>query len=220
MNDPILHPTAERLQAFVENALDAGNRAIVESHVLGCALCQSEAEEWRSLFALLATLPQHAPSPKFADHIMAHVALPDPWYVRAAARVHARVHVFTPKTTRGWAFATACISLPMAVFGALVYWILSKPYITPTGLLAFAYERAHDFVSGTTSGALAGLLQSDIALFFVRGLETFANAGLRATGALLLGVAMLTALSAWFLYQNLFRTTKQREEPNYVSYSF
>jgi len=220
MNDPILHPAAERLQAFVENTLDGGDRAVVESHLLSCPSCQGEVEEWRSLFAMLSAMPRLDPSPHFVDLVMKQVRLPDPWYVRAAARVGQQLQVFTPRTTRGWAFATACMSLPVAIFGALTMWLLSKPYITPQGLVAFAWDRAHNFVSGSANATFAGVMQSDLALYAVRGVEALTKAGLGATGALIFGIAVSIALSAWFLYQNLFRTASKREDHDYVSYSF
>lgn len=220
MNDRILHPTADRLQAFIEGTLAEGDRAVVDSHVLGCAVCQGEVEEWRSLFAMLATLPQHEPSPHFADLVMSGVKLPDPWYHRAAAYVGAQLQVFTPRTTRGWAFATACMSLPIALFGALTMWILSQPGITPDTLLSFAYDRAHNFVSGQASSAMAGMLQGDVGFLIARGFELLSKAGLGTAGALAVGIAMMIALSAWFLYQNLFRTSETREENDYGSYCF
>lgn len=220
MNDPILHPTAERLQAFAENALGDGDRAVVESHLVSCTTCQADLEEWRSLFTLLSTLPQHSPSPHFADLVMKRVKLPDPWYVKAAARIGAQLQVFTPQTTRGWALATACMSLPVMLFGALTAWLLSKPYITPQGLVAFAADRLNNMISGSASATYAGVMQSDVALYFARALETLAKAGPGAAGAALMLIAFSIALSAWFLYQNLFRTATKRENDDYVSYSF
>jgi hypothetical protein len=220
MSDSIMHPTAEKLQGFVEGLLDASDRVVLESHLLGCAECQSEVEEWRSLFSVLATLPQHEPSPAFVNRVMAHVTLPDPWYVTVPARVVARVERYAPKTTRGWATATAFLGLPIVLFGALVaYFAISKPYFTPSGMVAFVYERSAIFLNQTTQNTVATILQSDIALFAARGLAAIANAGAGAAGALLLALSTATALSAWVLYQNVIRKTT-RENHNYVSYSF
>lgn len=219
MNDPILHPTADRLQAYVEKALDAADFAVVDSHLNGCPQCQSEVAEWRSLFTMLATLPQYAPQPDFANRVMAQVRLADPWHVRVAARVSNRVQVFVPKTTRGWAAAAALLALPAMLFVTLAYWLLSKPYITPGGLVAFTYERVTALASSFATDVLAGVLQTDVALYVARGLGAVSDAGLGAAGALFAAVAMATALSAWVLYQNLFRTTT-RENRSYVSYSF
>ena len=220
MSDAMIHPTAEKLQGFVEGLLDDADRVILASHLVDCSDCQTEVEEWRSLFAMLTTLPQHAPAKGFATRVMAHVTLPDPWYVRAAARVGKQLLVFTPKTTPGWAVASACMALPLVFFGALAAWLLSKPYVTPTGLLAFTIDRVQAGFASLAQGTFVALLQSDFALFVARAFDTMTNAGLGATGALAAAIAMATALSAWVLYQNLFRTTTTRENHTYASYSF
>jgi anti-sigma factor RsiW len=220
MNDPILHPASDRLQAFVEGILDAADSAIVESHLQGCTACQSDAEQWRSLFSVLATLPQYAPAPNFAARVMAHVKLPDPWYVRAAARVTAELQLYVPKTTRGWAVATACLGLPVLVFSALAAWLLSKPYMTPQGVLAFAADRIESFATSNASGMYANLLQSNAALYLARGLESLSNAGLGATGAVLAAFTLGVGVSIWYLYQTLIRTSTTRGNRDYVSYCF
>jgi len=220
MKDPILHPATEKLQGFVEDALAAGDRVVVESHLLGCTECQSEVEEWRSLFAMLSTMPQVAPSRDFANRVMAHIELPDPWYARLPARVSAQLKPFVPKTTRGWAAAAACLALPIAFFTALAAWLLSKPYITSQGLLAFTYDKAKGGISALANGTLSTILQSDVALFAARGLDAVTSAGVGAAGALIFAVSMATALSAWVLYQNLFRTHEARENRHYATYSF
>lgn len=220
MSEAIIHPTAEKLQGYVEGLLDEAERAVLASHFADCTACQTEVEEWRALFAMIATLPQHAPARGFANRVMAHVSLPDPWYVRVAARVGAQLQLFTPRTTRGWAVASACMALPLFVFGTIAAWLLSKPYVTPNGLLAFTIDRGQAGLGSLAQGTFVALMQSDLALFVARALETMTNAGLGATGALAAAIAMATALSAWVLYQNLFRTTTTRENHTYASYSF
>lgn len=223
MNEQTYHPTAEHLQALVENMIDGAERAVLESHLLGCAACRGEVEEWQSLFAKLAALPQFAPARNFADRVMTGITLPDPWYVRAAARAGAQLQVVLPRTTRGWAVATACLGMPVAIFSALALWVLSKPYITPTSLLAFGVSRAEMLVASIAQGTLAHVLQSDVALFLARGLATVSDAGAGAAGALAASVAMAIVLSVYVLYQNLFRkpsTPAKREDHNYVSFSF
>ena len=63
MNEPINHPTAEKLQGFVEGLLDAGDRAVLESHLLGCPECSGEVEEWRSLYMVLGSMPTLSSTP-------------------------------------------------------------------------------------------------------------------------------------------------------------
>ena len=216
----MIHPETERLQLFAEARLDQADRAVVESHLLACDTCGAEVEEWKSLFTLLATMPYHAPSSDFVDRVMAHVVLPDPWYVKAAARVSTQLQVFVPRTTRGWAFASAFFALPIVFFTALTTWLLSRPYITSDGIVSFAVERVQTAFDTAAKGTLSTILQSDIALFFARGLDALVNAGAGTAGALAVTTAMAIVLSIWVLYQNLFRMTTRRENHSYVSYSF
>ena len=217
--DPMLHPNPERLQGYVEETLAAAERAVLESHLLGCDTCRNEVEEFRSLFAALSTLPQFAPSVHFADHVMASVKLPDPWYVRALAKTGDRLAVLAPRTTSGCAFATAFLALPFALFGALATWLLSKPYMTPSNMFAFVVHRGSELLGSATQAVLAYLLQTDVALYLAGQFEAITAAGVGTAGALLAGVAVATAGSSWILYQNLFRANAHRNE-HYVSYSF
>lgn len=217
--DSILHPNTERLQSFVEGILDDGDRAIIESHLVDCPNCQTEVDEWRSLFTVLATLPQFSPSIHFADNVMASVVLPDPWYVRALAKAGDKLHVIAPKTTRGWAFATAFLAVPFAMFAVFATWLLSKPYMTPANVFAFAVDRGGNLIDNIAQGAAARLLQTDLALFVARQLQALSEAGMGTAGAMLAAVAIATAGSAYILYQNLFRANAHRNQ-NYASYSF
>jgi|SRR5688500_5744948 len=220
MNDPMIHPTAEKLQSFVEGLLDVSDRAVLESHLIACPACQSEVAEWRSLYNVLAAMPQMEPAKGFANRVMSHVTLPDPWYVRVPARVAERLQVFVPQTTRGWAAATAFLAMPMLFFVGVAAWVLSKPYITAQGLMSFTYAKASAIVNSVATGTWSTILQSDAALLAVRGMNAVSNAGLGAAGALVFAVSLATALSAWVLYQNLFRPTMKRAIRHYVSYSF
>lgn len=219
MSNSILHPDSEKLQNFVEGTLDDAGRAVLESHLLGCSACQTEVEEWRSLFNVLNELPQFAPSPMFADNIMALVKLPDPWYVRAVVRIGDRAQRYAPKTSRGWALAAACLALPLTLFGVLATWWLSKPYITPSNVFAFGVHRSEEFLNSVAEGALSQVMQTDVALFLARQLDALASAGLGGAAALLAGVAVTTIASAYILYQNLFRANAHKND-TYASYSF
>lgn len=218
-SDSILHPNTERLQSLVEGILSEGDRAIIESHLVECTTCRNEVEEWRSLFSILATLPEFSPSIHFADNIMAAVVLPDPWYVRALAKTGDHLQIIAPKSTRGWALATAFLAFPFAVFAVLATWLLSKPYMTPSNVLAYTVSRGGQLIGTVVEGTTAQLLQTDVALFLARQLEALSNAGMGAAGALLAAVAVVTASSAYILYQNLFRANAHRNQ-RYVTYSF
>ena len=219
MSESILHPNTERLQALVEGTLDQAELAVIESHLLGCATCRQEVEEWRSLFDVLANLPQFSPSVHFADNVMAAVKLPDPWYVRAVVRVGDRLQAFAPRTTRGWALASAFLALPFALFMLVSAWLLSKPYFTPSNVFAYLVHQGEGLLDSMVRSAMAQVLQTDVAVFIMAQLQTIAEAGVGAAGALLAAVAIGTAASAYILYQNLFRADA-RSDHGYVTYSF
>lgn len=212
MTDSMIHPGAERLDAYVEGTLDKGDRAVIESHLIGCDRCQAEIEETRSLFTALAALPHFDPSPGFALRVMQHVKLPDPWYVRAGQYLQ----VFVPRTTRGWAFATGIFSLPLVTFATLVLWLLSKPYITSENLVTFGWMRTSAAAAAAVDTLAAAFMRSDIAIMIARGVQAGFTGGLREAGLIALAFAVLTCLSTWVLYQNLFRSQSRRS--NYASY--
>ena len=219
MSDSTLHPNTARLQSYVEGALPLGDRAVLESHLHECSACQREADEWRALFGVLAQMPQFSPSVQFADRVMASVRLPDPWYIRVLAAVGDRLQVFAPKTTRGWALATAFMALPITVFGALGAWLLSRPYITPAGVASFFMSRAEQMGNSVAQTAITQALQTDIVVLGLRAINRIATAGLGTATALLAAVAIGTAASAYILYQNLFRAEAHRNQ-RHATYSF
>jgi anti-sigma factor RsiW len=210
----VFHPTADRLEALVEGNLVEAERVVVESHLVGCSRCQTEVEELRSLFSVLARMQHFSPSAAFMERVMAQVRLPDPWYV-GATRFLPR---FAPRTTRGWAFASAFFALPLIGFGAIMLWLLSKPYVTGEGLIAFTLNEAGARITAALTSVLSAMLHSDVTLFLARAMETLFSNGLRGAGALAVMFAGLTILSAWVLYQNLFRNPTRRSD--YASYSF
>jgi len=203
MSDPTIHPTSERLQGYAERSLDAAEQAVMESHVVSCQICQNEVMEWQNLFAAMKDLPQFAPSKHFADLVMANVKLPDPWYVKAAARVKSEMQLWVPKTNKGWAFATATLGIPFFAFGALFAWLLSHPFVTPQTVATFAADKGYKAVEAKASGTFAALLQSDVGLWLARSLEMIRNAGLGEIGVFVAGIAVGIGVSAWVLYTNL-----------------
>lgn len=211
------HPNTESLQGYAESAIGESDRAVLESHLLSCSRCTAEVEEWRSLFATLAALPQFDPSPTFAARVMAQVRLPasvpmwSPWLSRAQ-QLLARL---TPKTRAGWTFATAFLALPVLLGGGVLAWLFSREYITVQSLWVFVSERTTSSMEGLGAAALKGMMQSDATAWLLQqGQSVVAEIGMRGLGALAFGVASMIMLSIWILYKNLFRTPTR--ETNHV----
>lgn len=222
------HPTAEQLEALADGALDRSDRVTVESHLLGCAGCRTAADEWRALFAALADLPQLEPSLGFADRVMADVRIAagarwqHAWqagWQQSAARAAALIERVAPKSTFGWALATAMLALPVILGGGIVAWIFSKSYLTPATLWAWTSETLVQGLQGLGQTAIAAVMQSGIAAWTVARATEFVNtAGITGLGTLAAVAGMTTMLSIWILYRNLFRTPTR--ETDYATYSF
>lgn len=214
LSEILQHPAAERLESFVEGVLGAGDRAAVESHLLDCPRCQGAVEDLRSLFAALSRLERFSPSLGFANRVMLQVRIPEPWYAKAGQYLQPLV----PKSTRGWAFASALLALPVVAFSAIVFWLTSKPYVSGQGLIAFTARALWERGSALFDSVATGVVQSDVMLAFVRAVQTLLEAGATGAGLLGLGVASITVWSSWVLYHNLFRN--RGRETDYVTYSF
>jgi anti-sigma factor RsiW len=213
VNERYTHPTSERLEAFVEGILDEGDRAVVASHLLACPRCEGEVEEWRSLFAVLRSLPSFVPEPGFATRVMAHVRIPAPWHARASGFFSR----FIPRTTGGWAVAAALLAIPVLTGVSFMAWLLSKSYVTANGLWVFATGQFSSVAGRTARGLFDGLLETSVAAWVARGLDAAQSAGVREVGVLAVGGALLTIVSAWVLYRYLFRPSNGNS--NHVTFS-
>lgn len=207
------HPTAERLEAYVEGDLDDGARAAVASHLLRCTRCDQDVEEWRSLFAVLRGLPRFAPAPGLANRVMAHVRVRRPWQARAGGWVTR----FLPRTTGGWAVATLLLALPVLTGVGFMTWLLSKSYVTVHGLWVFSTQQFSGYARRTAQGLFDGLLQTDAAAWVARGLEAAQTTGAREIGVVTAAAGVLMMVSIWVLYRYLIRPSIR--ETTHVSFS-
>jgi anti-sigma factor RsiW len=68
---PRTHLTAERIQAFLDDALSRDDRAEVQEHATFCGRCHAELEAWQFLYSELGGLPELSPAPNFRDRVLA-----------------------------------------------------------------------------------------------------------------------------------------------------
>ena len=68
---PKTHLTAERIQAFLDEALSRDERAEVQEHATFCGRCHAELEAWQLLYSELGELPELSPAPNFRDRVLA-----------------------------------------------------------------------------------------------------------------------------------------------------
>lgn len=225
MSDENLHPEPAALEAYAEGVSENGDRAVLESHLIGCVRCQGEVEEWRSLFATLESLPRYAPAHGFADRVMARVKVPDPaaaWHRQALVHVAAagrRVAGWMPQTTRGWAFTTAMLGLPVALAASIMAWLLTRSYVSADALWVAGVSTVNNGAQRLGTTLVQGALQTDVAAWLTASIGAFLEtAGMRGIGTALAVAGVLTMLSVYVLYRNLFRTPTR--ESSYVTYSF
>lgn len=215
------HLDTERLQGYAEGTIAEGDRAVLESHLQTCPQCTAEVEEWRSLYSALASLPQFAPSVQFAERVMARVQVGSavPVWAPLVTRAQQLAQRLAPKTTTGWALATAMLALPLLFGGGLVTWLVSKDYITAESLMAFVTNRASDGMQSLGASAIRALMETQLATWLVsQGSALIATAGMKGLGVLGATLCAGTMASIYILYKNLFRTPAR--ESNHASYSF
>ncbi len=214
MSEPPLHPSPDRLEALVEGVLVELEHSAVEAHLVSCARCQAEVEEWRAVFAVLASLPRLAPAPGFADRVLAHVRVKRPWTARIAA-VLARL---APRTTTGWALLTACLALPAAAGTALIAWVLTRPGLSAQTLMVFLRERAADLALSFAGDAATTAMETSFAAWIAALIERLVAAAPMQLGAVAAVFAALTMASVWVLYRHLFRPSNR--EVHHASFLF
>ncbi len=64
----------EKLSAFIDHELGAGDRYLIEAHLRHCPACEKEVESLRKLNALLDEVPASEPGPLFASRTVYRVS--------------------------------------------------------------------------------------------------------------------------------------------------
>lgn len=218
MSERLSHPTATRLQAFLEESLESAERAVVESHLTRCDRCQTEVAELRSLFAALGGLPMLEPTPGFADRVMERVEVRRPVAVTVAAWTEEWLERITPQSTPGWAAAAAVLALPVIGATVLVAWLLSQPGVSAQGLWMIGTALVGEAAASSGQWVWTQLVDSTLALWAVELADFVGSVGRGQIGLAVVMFATLTAGSIYVLYQNLFRTQQPRrvEHASYV----
>jgi anti-sigma factor RsiW len=192
------------LEQLAEGSLPEGEAATARAHVETCDRCSAELNAYRALFAVLGELPRFAPSPAFADAVMARVRIAPqehPWF--------AWLRRLAPRTGRAWALLGVLATAPALPIIALFAWLLTQPLLTPAVLGEWTLMRTQ----AAAQALFAGLLEGVHAWGVVGQIESV-YAALRAVPAEALGGAVLflglaMPLSAWGLIR-LTRTPMRR----------
>ena len=161
----------------------------LKTHIRKCPTCRGELEEARATVRALEHLPHLAPSPLFAQRVLARVNIFVPWHVAVLDTLRG----FVPASRGGRvAFGVAGGSLA-AVMSLLVLWIALRfdAVLFAVGMLA---DRLRTSVLDAAGALLAGAL-GDSAYTLVR-----------SSGILGLAVLTLAVVAAALLAATLLRT--------------
>jgi hypothetical protein len=188
------HLSALRLEQLAEGTLAAGELEHARAHVESCARCAAELESYRSLFAMLGELPRFAPSPAFADGVMARVTI-----APKESTVLAWLRRLAPATLRGWALLGAVVTTPVIPLLALLAWVLGHPLVSPVTLWQWGTLRTQSLTQAT----LAWLVEGVAGVGYAEVLEMATSALQGVPGSALGGAIAVLALgiplSAWSL---------------------
>ena len=112
------HLTPDDLDAALEQSLAA--QAVL--HLEACAPCQDLLDAERDLVGLLNGMPRFGPSAQFEDVVMARVALPDPFALRAVRSIRSRLM----GSRRSLALATSAAVVLIVAMGGSILWSLAN----------------------------------------------------------------------------------------------
>lgn len=109
----------------------------LQAHVRECDQCRFELESARTVMSHVESLPHMAPSPLFADEVMAQVNVFEPWHVAAGNTIRALMPRHRPvRITLAVAALTSCFTLT-----TMFVWIASR-FDSALLLAGTAYDSA------------------------------------------------------------------------------
>jgi hypothetical protein len=159
----------------------------LRKHLALCGDCRMRLAEARSLVETLERLPYAAPSPAFAERVMARVNVFEPWYVTLLDTLRRN----TPRSRALRVTAGIGAASMAATLSALVIWASIR-----VDLAIYAVElgwtRVQSFVTGAASSAMADLFGDTIAESVQTG--KVATIGLAAGATLVVLIVTLFGL--------------------------
>ncbi len=152
------------LEQLAEGILPAAELGDARKHLDACQRCALEFDSYRNLFALMGDLQRFAPSPAFAEQVMARVRI-----IPAENPLVAWLRRLAPTTRKGWILLGTVVTAPVTPFLALIGLVLVQPLVTPSLLWQWLQLRTQ----GVTQGSVAWLTER---VFGVGGWEAVAIA--------------------------------------------
>jgi hypothetical protein len=194
------HLSAIELEQLAEDALSAAEAVEARLHLSVCARCSREVDTYKNLFSLLGQLPRLAPSPAFADAVMARVHL-----APRESAVTAWLRRLIPTTRRGWLLLGTIVTAPATPILALIAWMLVQPLVTPSNLWQWTQLRAQSI----SQASIAWLADQAVNIGSWNWVAALYSTLQSVPTSAIAGVTVLTSiaipLSAWGLLK-LIRT--------------
>lgn len=159
--------------------------APLKAHVRQCPECRAELEDARRVVAALDELPHFAPSPLFAERVMARVEIHEPWYVTLRDTVAGLVPRSRPARVLAGAGALAM---------ALVVSVASVALLGRLDLVLFGWGWAVDRGRALAVDLIGGGLTAVFGEPAVRALATASPFHILLGAALFLGSLVAAAL--------------------------
>ena len=133
------------------------------AHVEACAKCRAELAEARQVVSALEHLPHLAPSPRFADRVMAQAQVFEPWHVS----VLDTVKPWIPASRPARALAVAATSVFALVISITAVWMAVRLdaflfFLDLAGQRArrAVFDAAGDVIASTFGGAAVDALKA------------------------------------------------------------
>lgn len=197
---PTAHLTDETIEQIADGILAGAALQRAEAHLEGCSTCAVEVEASRAFFAALSQLPRYAPSPQFADLVMAKVQV-----TPRTSPVFAWIRHWAPETRRGWTLLVAALLAPMLPILGFAIWVASNPVLSASTVLQWTFLQGRALVVE----AAQAVARWGVAMGATRWAEAVYTAAVSVPmDALVLALVVLAVaipLSAWSLVR-LVRT--------------
>ncbi|MBM3907575.1 MAG: hypothetical protein FJ363_05775 [Gemmatimonadetes bacterium] len=177
---------------------DAGfGGAPLRTHVDSCADCRARLDEARVVADALERLPHFAPRTGFADRVLSHVQIVEPWHVAALGTARR----FVPESRPLRALALAGVAVTSVAISASAVWIVLSANLT-VGSASIVAGRVREMAIGGVQQGLAMVLG-------VGAAETLRASGTMAIA--LAGVALVAAAGLATLgFRALASASRQR----------
>lgn len=184
------HLETETLEQLAEGSIPSGKAAEAHLHLDRCDRCSAELEAFVSLFGVLGELPRFAPSPAFADAVMARVQI-----APQESALLAWLRRMVPTSRRGWMLLAVAAVAPALPIFALLAWLLAQPLLTPATLWQWTLLRTQSAAQTSAAWLFDGAINSGVVAWAESYVATVQTLPIEALGGIIATLAVAIPLS-------------------------